>query len=71
MDLCPVCRSPYDAPEEQTGEPCRPCWKKGWRKGGGGNLFLDRVVVEARIWNDGLEQLERAGDLLAAVGVAK
>lgn len=71
IHVCPVCRATYDAPEEEIGEPCPSCWKKGWRKDGAGNLSLDRVAAEARVWNDGLEQLERAAELLAAVGAAK
>lgn len=69
--VCPICRATYDAPDEQIGEPCPSCWKKGWRKDSGGNLYFDRVSAEARIWTDGLEQLERAGDMLVVIGAAK
>lgn len=69
--ICPVCRAKYEAGEDNHREPCPSCWKKGWRANAGGTLSLDHVAAEGRLWNDGLEQLERAGDLLAAVGAPK
>lgn len=67
--ICPACRSTYDAPEEQVGEPCRKCWRNGWRKDSAGNLYFDRVSAEAQLHRDGLAELERAALVAAAGGL--